>query len=498
MSGINSNQPKRRSTGITGAVNRTTITLDGHEAQVDASIINSVIPVLEHSVRRFHAGGPLGMRHQMEVVKHYRLAEDGCVKFSRGLISRVRRHLEGQGYVVSLRGETNGLSVSDVDPHLIKNRGLSAEDGRFLESLLVNPLNRQVHVRNASDIGHRVALFAQFASDLNIYVVACNKHRVRQLVSAISQGTDRPVTSDSRATWSHHPRIFVGTVKLFQHSMSAGFNVAIFTDFESVLASCQAHDSAVKGRWCTLPDSPKNLSDFKQFRLDQVWADGTWYAFIEVPRGLSDYEHFVLEEICGPVIYAPREDQRLAKVNVRFEPALCARHTGTKCGLQRKRELYWHSTSWNEMVATTVAGLRKKRCRQTISILVESTEHGMELLKQLPGWELLTDNTPTTCIPLVANRQIATFAYAQRWGIGTDVIIRADGGAGWPLLAGFPRFAQREDDAVLLIDFDDRVDGTAIRTLKSRRIAYRQFGWNVIDAAEGEITFRGRRTHCPG
>jgi hypothetical protein len=216
---------------------KTTITLDGHEARVDASIIDFVIPVLEHSVRRFHVGGPLGMRHQMEVVKHYRLAEDGCVKFSRGLISRVRRHLEGQGYLVSLRGETNGLCLSDFDLQKLEDREVNAEEVRFLESLLKNSLKRQIHVGKASEIGRHVALFAQFARDINIYVIARSKHRVRQLVSAISQGTDRPVTSDSRATWSHHPRIFVGTLKLFHHSMSDGFNVAIFTDVESVLAS---------------------------------------------------------------------------------------------------------------------------------------------------------------------------------------------------------------------------------------------------------------------
>jgi len=448
-------------------MDKTTITMHGSGAIADGAVRDLIVPLLEHTVRRFFLGGPQGCRHRPQVVRHYGMDDDGNLIFSAGLVRRIRRHLERHGYLVQVDNRTFWGHLHDADHSILDDPELSAEDVRLLSALAKEPRG-QVLVRRTSELGRYIALFGRLFSNFNIDVVARNKNRVRQLVDQIGRHTDRPVTSDSRAVWSHNPRLFVGTMQLFHHSMAEGFHVLIFTDVESVLAARTAN-------------------------IPVVWQDGTWYAFLESHEGLSDYELFRLEEVCGPVIFAPIENQQVAKVNVSFAGVHRTNDINALRGLARKRALYWHSPSWNGTIASMATTLACKGCRQTVSILVETTEHGRELLKWLPGWELLTANSFTSCIPAVDNQQIATFTYAEHWGIGTDVLIRADGGGGggggggWPLSTGFPRWAQREDAAVLLIDFTDAAGATAVRDTQSRRAAYKQLGWDVVPVEGGWV-----------
>lgn len=454
---------------------KTTITLHGPAAFAEGAICDLIVSLLEHAVRRFLPGGPLGYHHHLELIQHFGM-DDGRLIFSAGLVPRIRRHLERHGYMVEIDDRTLWGHLQNADHQFLQEPDLAADDVRLLNVLAKEPRG-QILVQRFSDIGRHIALFARLFRDFNIYIVARNKNRVQQLVQGISQHADRPVTRDSRTTWSHNPRMFVGTMQLFHHSMSDGFHIVIFTDVESILATRTAN-------------------------LPEVWQDGTWYAFLEVGAQLTDYQHFRLEEICGPVIFSPIENNPLAKVNVVFLDVDHEESTAAADkGLTRKRALFWHSPSWNQMIAKTAMALAqygltspilqkagvprlpdslRKGYRQTVSILVESCEHGCELLTRLPQWELLTINAYTSCIPLVDHQQIATFAYADRWGINTDILIRADGGSGWPLSSGFPRLAQHQDDLTLLVDFIGATDETAIRDTQSRRAMYEQLDWNVV------------------
>jgi len=461
----------------------TTITLHGPTAFAEGTIRDLIAPLLEHTAHRFIPGGPLGVQHKLDVVRHYDVNDDGRLIFSAGLVPRIHQHLEHHGYTVKVDNRTIWGHLHNADHQFLHEPDLTSDDVRLLTALAKEPRG-QILARRFSDIGRHIALFARLFSDFNLYIVARNKNRVQQLVQGISQHADRPVTRDSRTTWSHNPRMFVGTMQLFHHSMSDGFHIVIFTDVESILATRTAN-------------------------LPEVWQDGTWYAFLEVGAQLTDYQHFRLEEVCGPVIFAPTESNPPVKVNVVFldinrnEPT-----TAPDKGLTRKRALFWHSESRNKIITKTAKALarngissralqkagvtqtqdsRGQPRQQTVSILVESSEHGKELLKQLPRWELLTLNTEISCIPLVDHQQIATFAYAERWGIGTDILLRADGGSGWPLTGGFPRRAEHQDDTVFLVDFNDAADETATRDTQSRRAAYEQLDWNVLTVDSGLI-----------
>ena len=51
----------------------------------------------------------------------------------------------------------------------------------------------------------------------------------------------------------------------------------------------------------------------------------------------------------------------------------------------------------------------------------------------------------------------------------------------------FPRQAQHHDDSVLVVDFNDTVDGAAVRDTQSRHDAYEQLGWDVVAVDSGQV-----------
>ena len=172
-----------------------------------------------------------------------------------------------------------------------------------------------------------------------------------------------------------------------------------------------------------------------------------------------------------------------------------------KNALGRKRALIWHNDRRNQRIADLAKGIqygwRKKMTTQqlldksqtqavfhkqhlSVAILVENIEHGAQLQRLLPSWDLLTRHSVTGCIPTVGGRQIASMSYAQDFGVGTDVLIRADGGVDWPLSApAFPQ-ASLSPDEVVVVDFEDSGSKRLRRTAQRLRRVYRERGWNIV------------------
>src|SRR5687768_11792482 len=108
-----------------------------------------------------------------------------------------------------------------------------------------------------------------------------------------------------------------------------------------------------------------------------------------------------------------------------------------------------------------------------ISIVVESQEHGAELQRHLPDWQLLTLSGPEAAdqLPERPHRQIVTMLHAAEHGLESDIIIRADGGEGWPLTGVLEQALQRLHSR-LLIDLADQRDPTCAEHTATRLDAY--------------------------
>ncbi len=131
-----------------------------------------------------------------------------------------------------------------------------------------------------------------------------------------------------------------------------------------------------------------------------------------------------------------------------------------------------------------------------VSVLVESTEHGRELIKRLPGWDQIHDapapegqpfkpmTNPFKSRPL--HKTVITFAAAAKMEtIDAEVLIYASGE--WaPTLRGFPPRSQKTPKEVVLIDIADNFDRDAVNAARRRLQAYEGRGWKVINYEAAE------------
>ena len=168
--------------------------------------------------------------------------------------------------------------------------------------------------------------------------------------------------------------------------------------------------------------------------------------------------------------------------------------------LDRKRG-QWHQIDRNQLITKIAKGIQRghswKLIEQgliteeqskviftehqypSVAVLVESTEHAEQQHRLLPGWSIRSGDKSASWLPTVSGREISTMVYADRFHVGTDVLISA---LGTPLcLSGraFPRRNTRPDQ-VVVVDFYRDGCGRANSELKRQIRAYRGRGWRVI------------------
>jgi hypothetical protein len=167
--------------------------------------------------------------------------------------------------------------------------------------------------------------------------------------------------------------------------------------------------------------------------------------------------------------------------------------------LQRKRRAIWRNQVRNRRVADLARAIHQGHAKvlakhgirlrtdqlQSIGnadILVESTEHGHELLGYLRDWQMYdlapvedpNPYGPEDDAPVPPCR-IMTLAYAAQRMIETDVLICATGGRTSLARAG------AQVQPYLVIDIADGGDAQAIRDAQWRFRDYWAQGWRVLD-----------------
>lgn len=181
--------------------------------------------------------------------------------------------------------------------------------------------------------------------------------------------------------------------------------------------------------------------------------------------------------------------------------------TKSKLALERKRTHYWRNQERNKRIAQVAQavtsqdraalkkiGLRNKDVRvikefdkNKVAVLVESPEHGRELLPLLPRWRML-DMVEEEALKDVQEEKdhanmpvVMTMVFAAQKGIKADILIRATG-TEWPLrIKGFPRKEGKDTPGeALIIDFDDKFDAATQEDTKRRVQEYKRQGMNVV------------------
>jgi hypothetical protein len=177
--------------------------------------------------------------------------------------------------------------------------------------------------------------------------------------------------------------------------------------------------------------------------------------------------------------------------------------------LARKRFAFWNNATRNDFIATVARAFSETdekalwACglllagggttltgRPAVTVLVESAEHARELLRRLPGWEVLDAvPKPAGAGPAFARQPfklrpldrvvVTALAAARLATLDADVLVRA--GPECPLeLPGFPPRSVGPRRVVLLVDVADDGDGLARAAVGRRLRDYAARGWAPV------------------
>lgn len=443
------------------------ITIAGHCARVDSAHEHVVAPILSTVKRTFATDDERGCRPERQIERYFSVLGASIV-FAAGLVPFLKHHLEQLGYGVQITDRTFWGHLHDADKTILSNPELTPEERKYLNALSDSPRG-QLLLDRPSNTGRWIALFARYFRKSHILAVARNRFEQTRIAAEIARHTERPVTMNPRVAWGHHPRLLVITLKLAEWVPGDDFDIVVFADTESALSEATQ----------TLP---------------QRFRDATWYAFRNVEPPLHPREELRLQQVFGPVIFQPEDPNPHPDITVLFWETCtqeAAQNMGS--GLERKRSRYWWNRQWNEAILQAtqfvlaqglperLSGHVNEGKAPSVAIIVESTEHGRELMTRLPGWEMRTMNDSIPCVPAVQHKQIATARYATTYHVSADVVIRADGGPDWPLGEALVCHLTGTADERCVIDVWDERDKQAVRDTESRRAAYQRAGWEIIE-----------------
>jgi hypothetical protein len=238
------------------------------------------------------------------------------------------------------------------------------------------------------------------------------------------------------------------------------------------------------------------------------------YGFVRADQTFSAKGHLRLEGLFGPAVYGipdPRGPEATVCIHWCLPPDFHS--TAELAALERKRRTCWHNERRNHLITAVAAAFRAGDTEQlwkhglfladdedvllaagsrSVAILVESVEHGRELLRRLPWWRLWDtvpappqpDNLPPGVESIwdfgTCDKVIVTLVQARRLeSVYTDVLVVASG-EGWSdVVPGFPPRRRWAGHQVLLIDLADDFDYVAKQVTLRRQRDYTGRGWRV-------------------
>jgi hypothetical protein len=240
--------------------------------------------------------------------------------------------------------------------------------------------------------------------------------------------------------------------------------------------------------------SPNHARAFARLDYQRV------YGFLSQDRPTSGTARLLLQAHFGPVLH--RSHGPLgppAAVRVLWVQPPSATDVGNVSSLDRKRLGFWHSQERNDFVANLASSFAVGTETAlssagivlpdgwgdwpgggpAVTVLVESAEHGRELLGRLPGWGLLSALTPDQEIDPYELRPLATkvitLVEASRLHVAdTDVLVLAGPESPFELRA-FPPGSRA--GGVLVVDVADDFDETARAAVRRRLETYGARGW---------------------
>ena len=467
---------------------RTDINVAGRIASIDASNADLIDPVLQLCVQRFETGGPQGFQQRQDVVRYY-VEQHGRLYFPAGLVHRVQLHLEATGHTVEVVDRTSWRHLNRADPLLIRNNTWNQAEKGALQALSKNPRGH-LRVGDPDELPLTLALLVRLYAREDVLIVARNRAMADWLAAELNRHSERPVDRDFGKAKHRRPRLLIVTSSRSSTIGGVDFNVVVFADVESALHASVDNVYA---------EQPKENKPDLRTGLHERLPNATSYLVCDSHPVLTAAEQFRLEAIVGPVIFTAFEQDPRRDIAVAIAPFEADRCKNRKCsGLEHKRRLYWHNTTWNARIAAVAQQIANGvlpvdlhdgitiASNPDICVLVETPEHGVELQRRLLGWPLLTTRSPAAPQRVLMRHRLVTFSHAADHGLEADIVIRADGGADWPLHGVLER-AHALVSSRLVIDFTDDRNKRCHADTDSRLAAYERADWSIASRVSRKL-----------
>lgn len=249
--------------------------------------------------------------------------------------------------------------------------------------------------------------------------------------------------------------------------------------------------------------------------LRHLWR-GRLFGLLPEGFQLPPYTAGLIAAVFGDnSISLPKHGRTARRVFVGFiRSQVTAKLVRGESELASRRRIVWHHEVRNRRIARIAEAFASADYRRLdvlprelvspgwdrlggrAGVLVDSVEHGLALRRHLKNWRLLSaDDVATEGLStsdsgrvaskdderrLLAANVIVTAAALPKAG-RFDILIRADAGGDLPALDTDHLLGHyREDDGLLLIDFDDRHHPLVRKWTKGRKAAYEAAGWEVL------------------
>jgi hypothetical protein len=471
-----------------------------------ATVAEYLAPDLTYTATDVAPGGPRGYQLRGRTERLYRYAPDGALLVPAGLVPLAVDRLTAAGFQVHVD------NCYSLDPRARPSEQVLGDvlvpDPKFLAAVAAAPRGL-IEVRGAADVVRRVAmicrLFPMARTMIATNVSRKRMHKFRRRLEVAGAGA-------------------VHTLDYYPWSWEGGRLVCRLVDLgNSVQAPDRAFDVVV------LPDAIGAVAPAHQVALARLRCHRV-YGFFLANAAVSARTRLDLQALVGPCIYrAPDSRGVPATVTVRWLEPPWVPPAGDVGALQRKRLVYWHNDRRNDFLAAVARALRDRDdkalaerglllaeddCpsdpgwdRRGVAVLVESTEHGRELVRRLPGWEMRDAvPVPPGCRPRLLDpllwglfdRTIFTCAVAARERmLDVDVLVLA--GPEWPaaLAKSLPRSLTGWRH-VLLVDLADYADGAARAAVRRRLGDYAAQGWSSVGVPAWAVRDEGGTTRRHG
>jgi len=374
--------------------------------------------------------------------------------FPVGALSSVVECLEHHGDTVHVVDHRYFGSAHDLDLSAIKDNDLRA----MLEAMERHPIG-QIEIPRRDVCSAIVATCRGFPA-ANIVIVAANKRQGRYYLRVL-----RNLFGDSVG------KAFGGICDVDTRITVSGYK------YLHVREGRQRVDIVL------LPDATSMMSDSAQKQLGSIeLAPYRLFAFVPPasPFGTSRQSRLLAEMVAGRAIW--RTGPETARVEVRRPEMASFPNAKGLWGIERKRSLFWTNGSRNDRLTAIATAFAERDARRlfelgievpevfpptndqpwNVSMLVESVEHGRELLRRLPEWRLIGGVDGEIHHGVrddVARGRIVTLAYTTKHNIAAHVLIRASGNYPLNSIRGFPPSRDITDTIFLVEPADIPYEG---------------------------------------